>query len=73
MSKGEKILKRVKTSDKVEIRLSQSFWKGEEWINLRVWTEYKGEIMPTRKGINMRKDIAKEFFDLEKLGLKDED
>lgn len=61
MSKG-KIYKKVRLSEKSEIRLSKDYWDYKEWVSFRLWTKTKDGWIPTKRGVGMKPEIAEEFF-----------
>ena len=65
----KKILKEVEVSDKLKLSLFIDEWSGEDWVCLRFFSKHKdGKWHLTNKGLNLKPELAKEFFNKDLLG-----
>lgn len=46
-----------------DIRIEKTVYKGNEYLAIRRWYEKDGQILPSKKGINLKPEEAKELIE----------
>ena len=46
-----------------KVRFSISTYRGREYLDVRQWVEIDGELRPTRKGVSLPRDYARELLE----------
>lgn len=46
-----------------DIRIEKTTFKGNEYLSIRRWYEKDGQILPSRKGINLKPEEFAEFVE----------
>lgn len=45
-----------------DIRIEKTVFKGREYLSIRRWYEKDGQTLPSKKGINLKPEEAKELL-----------